>query len=97
MAESFIGPKTIWSAYSDGVISSAEISFKENESFEYCSSTLLGNFRYKGQYTWIEDTIYLNYNNQSPMLKSTKLVVQNNNLIFLNETGNNDYSFSIDN
>lgn len=87
--------KIVLSAYSEGVISGADITFYENEKVKYCSATLIGEQCYFGTYEMKEDTILVAYFNKSPILKSRRMVKKEKRLLFLNGKNDVEHEFYI--
>ncbi len=86
----------IFSAYSDGVIIGAEISFYNNEKFKYCNSSLLGEKCFLGTYKTAQDTFYLSYSKGQPSLSAQKIFKEKYALFFINDKGEIDYQFKLD-
>jgi hypothetical protein len=87
----------ILSAWVEGVISGADITFYDDNSMEYCSMSLTGKKCYYGKYELIKDTFFVRYSNRIPSIKSTKMIKSNNNFLFLNEENKIVYKFYLDN
>jgi hypothetical protein len=83
------------SAYSDGVINGAEIYFFADKTMQYESLSLIGTDFYYGTYTILNDTFFVEYNNDKPSLDFTKMIVENDNLIFLNFDNSDRYPFNL--
>jgi len=89
--------KRILSAYTDGVISGADITFYENNKMKYCSMDLMGERCYTGSYELKGDTFLVTYTNRLPNLKSTKMIKRNDRLMFINDKDEIEYKFYLDN
>jgi len=88
--------KVFFSAANDGVISGSCITFYENKKMEYCSLSLIGEFCYPGTYEFENNTFYVNYTNNTPRLKSTKMVINDSELWFIDENNETEYKFDVD-
>ena len=77
--------KIILLAYSDGVISGADITFYENNKMSYCSKGLISQQCFRGKYMLKQDTFLVTYTGHLPRLTSRKMVAINDKLVFLNE------------
>ena len=86
----------ILSAYSELVITSADIIFYENNKMKYCNSSFIGEKCYNGTYRLTYDTFYVSYNGELPSIKSTKLTRLDNKLLFLGRDNSIVYEFNID-
>lgn len=86
----------IVSAWVEGVISGADITFYDDKSMKYCSMSLFGEKCYSGKYELINDTFIVRYSKQLPRIKSTKMITANNKLLFLNDANEIDYEFYLD-
>lgn len=87
----------VLAAYSDGVISGADITFYEDKSMKYCSMSLFGEKCYNGKYELKQDTFIVTYSNFSPSLKFTKMTRLNDRLLFLSESNEIEYKFYLQN
>ncbi len=92
----WIEENEILSAYTDGPISGADITFYENNKMKYCSMSLLGEKCYLGKYELNEDTFLVTYSNGLPNIKSTKMVKMSDKFVFLDEENEAVYEFYLD-
>lgn len=85
----------ILSAYSDNIISGAEIYFFADNTMQYESTSLTGTSFYHGTYAIVNDTFFVEYNEDKPQLDFLKMIVDDNDLIFLNPDNDNHYRFNL--
>lgn len=85
----------ILSAYHDGVINGAEIYFFDNGTMQYENTSLIGMNLYPGTYTIVNDTFFVEYTESKPSLDFPKMVIKENDLIFLNHDNTDSYRFNL--
>lgn len=88
--------KVFLSAYSEGIINGADITFYQNKSMEYCSLSLIGEQCYKGNYEFKDNVFIVNYTCGRPRLKSTRMLIIGSDLLFIDKSNNMEYKFDIE-